>query len=724
MIDSGLVERLCRLRGIAPEYTDVRNRTLRASDATLLAILSAMGHQVDDATGLEREADLLEELDWVRVLPPVVVLHGDRRVPFTVLAPLLPRICWRVELEGGGAAAGEVVPHELPVLGERGLRGLWYVRLALELPELPPGYHRLALDKEDGTQLAAAPLIVAPDRCHEPDAIRRGARLWGFAVQLYTLRSERNWGVGDFTDLAQFAERAAGLGADVVGLNPLHALFPADPHLASPYSPSSRYFLNVLYIDPEAVPEFAEAVEARRLVSTPEFQARLAALRECDFVDYAGVTACKLEALRLIWRRFNRKARKERRASFDEFVNKGGEALEKTSFFDVLHEGLTARGVRGGWPGWPPEYRDPEAPASQAVRGAGPGELDFRRWLQWIAVDQLAAAEDRARRAGMRLGVYRDLAVGANAGGAETWSDRALYGATASVGAPPDPLAPGGQNWGIPPMLPHELRARAYEPFIRLLRANMGRGGALRIDHVMVLCRLWWVPAGRPSSEGAYVHYRLDELMAIVALESVRHGCLVIGEDLGTVPPEIRSAMRDHGMYSYRPFFFEKSADGSFRLPDDYPRESLAAVATHDLPPLASWWNGSDIQLRERLALYPDGESVVAAREERERDRRLLLAALQAEDLLPADASAPDGRPGPMTRGLAKAVHAYLGRSHAAVMVVQPEDCLGMEVPVNVPGTSSEYPNWARKLDTTWNQMLARGDVREMARAIGAARNP
>jgi 4-alpha-glucanotransferase len=722
MIESGLIERLCDLRGIAREFTDYRDRTSRVPDATVLAILAAMGHRVDDADALEHEARLLEELDWVRVLPPVIVLRGERRVQFTVLAPLLPRIGWRIELEDGGLASGEVLPERLAVLGERGMHGLWYVRLALDLPDVAPGYHRLVLDKHDGTQLAAASLIVAPDRCHEPEAIRGGRRLWGLALQLYTLRSARNWGIGDFTDLARFAERAAALGADVVGVNPLHALFPADTRLVSPYSPSSRYFLNVLYIDPEAVPEFAEAVEARRLVSTPEFQARLAALRATDFVDYAGVTACKLEVLRLIWRRFNRKASRGRRAAFDDFLNKGGEALEKMALFQLLHQGLAARGLHGGWPAWPAEYRNSDAPAAQAVRGAGPGEVDFHRWLQWLATDQLAGAEECAGRAGLSLGLYRDLAVGADGGGAETWSDRGLYCASASVGAPPDPLAPGGQDWGIPPMLPDALRARAYEPFVRLLQANMGRGGALRIDHVMTLLRLWWVPAGRPSAEGAYVYYRLHDLMAIVALESTRHGCLVIGEDLGTVPAEIRIAMREYGVYSYRVFFFEKDQVGGCRTPGDYPREALATVATHDLPPLASWWSGSDIRLREQLGLYPDAGVGAAEREERERDRLLILDALAAEDLLPPGARSADGQPGPMTPALSRAIQIYLARSNAAVMVVQPEDWLGMESPVNVPGTSSEYPNWARKLDGDWEDMLARADVRDVAQAVAAAR--
>jgi len=712
-----LIERLRQLRGIGQSFTDFRGQAQQLSEDSLLRLLAALGHTVDDRRRLQREAAALEESEWRCVLPPVVVLRGERRVPFTVLAPLLPVIHWRVASEQGETLSGEVNPAQLAVLGERGIRELWYVRLALELPTLEPGYHGLRLARADGTLLASTRLIVAPEACFEPELIHRGGRVWGPAVQLYTLRSSRNWGIGDFTDLAGFAEAAARLGADLVGLNPLHALFPADPALCGPYSPSSRYFLNILYIDPEAVPEFAASVEARRLFATADFQARLAALRSAPRVDYPGVTGCKLEILREVFATFTARGSHERRTEFLQFINNGGQELEFFGLFHALHEHFTAAGVVGGWPAWPEAFHDPKGAAAQSFRLAESRAVEFHCWLQWVAAGQLQAAERKARAAGLRLGLYRDLAVGPNGAGDETWAAPKLYAADATVGAPPDPLAPQGQDWGIPPVRPDELRARAYEPFIRLLRANMGRHGALRIDHVMMLFRLWWVPRGCASAAGGYVHYPLDELLAIVALESQRRQCLVIGEDLGTVPPEVRAAMAEYGLYSYRVLLFEREPDGRFRRPADYPRRALATIGTHDLPPLASFWAGSDIGLRERLALYPQPGEADVERQARAAARAALLEALHAEGLLPGKPSEAVSQ-----EDLLHAVQCFLARSPAAVLVLQPEDWLGMDTPVNVPGTHENYPNWTCKLTADWPAFMAAPGVRELAEAVNSAR--
>ena len=720
-MEYALIERLRTLRGIERTFTDFRGVTRQVSDDTVLRLLGAMGHSVDDEARLAVEADGLETRDWIRVLPPVVVLRRDFTVPITVLAPLLPSVLWRVEAEDGQVLCGEVALASLPVFEERGLRDLWYVRLGLALPPLPPGYHRLVLEKAAGEPLATTRLIVAPTRCFVPEPVRAGRKLWGPAIQLYTLRSARNWGIGDFTDLAGFAAGAAALGADVVGLNPLHALFPSDPALCGPYSPASRNFLNVLYVDPEAIPEFERCDQARRRVGSPEFQQRLEALRAADFVDYAAVTTCKMETLRLLYIEFEMSASKARHHEFDVFLRNRGEELENLALFYTTQEHFLGAGLTGGWPAWPAGWHDSDGPAAQALLAAESGAVRFHCWLQWVAAGQLAAAEQRACEAGMAIGLYMDLAVGSNGGGAETWADQALYALGATVGAPPDPLALQGQDWGMPPMLPEELRERGYEPFVRLLRANMSQGGALRIDHVMCLLRLWWVPRGRPSAEGSYVYYPLDDLMAIVALESQRNRCLVIGEDLGTVPPAIRLAMPEHGVYSYRVLFFEKDGE-RLRGPAEYPAEALVTVTTHDLPPLASFWEGSDIDLRERLGLYPEPGMADAARLERARDRQAILAALACEGLLPGDIEAGDRVPARMTEALAGAIQVFLARSPAAVMVVQPEDWLLMTTPVNVPGTHREYPNWARKLDENWPALLAHDSVRRLAAGISRAR--
>lgn len=717
------LERLRRLRGIAPGFTDYRGRGHALAEETLRPLLTAMGHADQDATALAQAAEELEQRDWQRVLPPVVVLHDHNRVPFTVLAPLLPCIQWEVRTEQGERLRGEIDPSALPVLAERGIGELWYVRLALELPDLEAGYHELQLQKTDGGLLGRARLVIAPPQCYEPAFIRRGDRPWGPAIQLYTLRSQRNWGIGDFSDLAGFAEAMAALGADFVGLNPLHALFPADPALCAPYSPSSRHFLNILYIDPEGIEEMAGCVEAQRLLGTPEFQARLAALRDLPAVDYPAVTACKLEVLRLLHRSFAERADGARRAAFEAFRADEGESLQRFAGFHVLQAHFAAAGTIGGWRDWPSPYRAPGETAVSAVLDVEADTVEFHCWLQWIARRQLDAAEKRARQAGLRLGFYQDLAVGPHPGGAETWGERGLFALGASVGAPPDLLAPQGQDWGLPPLDPDVLRERAYEPFIRLLRSNMSEQGALRIDHVMALFRLWWVPQGQASSEGAYVHYPLEDLAAILALESHRRRCLVIGEDLGTVPPEIRQAMSDFRIYSYRVLWFERDQSGCFKPPETCPEASLVTVSTHDLPPLAGFLRGTDIEFRARLGVYEDTGALAEARRDREETGKALLSALAESGLWPAQGKAASGQAvgsGPAT--LAEAVQLYLARGRATLLALQPEDWLGMEDPVNVPGTHSEHPNWRRKLVMDWPELVATGGVRRLAALINDAR--
>jgi len=727
MIDPRLLEWLRQMRGVEREYFDFRGRHCRVPDASLEAILRAFGHALDDETATAEQANRLAERRWRRILPAAIVIRPSRdsRIAISVLRPFLETLVWRVELEDGGGREGRVSPGDLQVLEEQALGELHFSRLALSLPaDLPFGYHTLRLETGDGQPLDLCRVIVVPERCYEPEPLRTGGRLWGLAVQLYSVRSRRNWGIGDFTDLACLVRQAAALGADVVGLNPLHALFPADPDLCSPYSPSSRQFLNPMYLDPAAVPEFRQCRAAQDLVDNAEFQARLGRLRAPDRVDYAGVAGAKDEVLRRLFDFFLSSATPDRRLAFEQFREVGGEALRDLAVFSALQTHFTTAGRPGGWQAWPAAYHDPESEAVGAFAQSHRNEVLYHMYLQWLAHDQLAVAEAVARDCGMRVGIYRDLAVGVNGGGADAWADQELNTAGATIGAPPDPLALQGQDWGIPPMRPDVLRERGYRPFIDLLRANMGYGGALRIDHVMGLYRLWWVPAGCGSSEGAYVYYDLEAMMGILALESQRHRCLVIGEDLGTVPDAIRQAMPDYGVYSYRVFYFEHEADGAPRRPENYPERALVAVSTHDLPPLASFWKASDIELRERLALYPDDMSREETLSGRVRQRRSILETLRRAGLYPTGGEADCARAGqPIAPALAEAIQLYLAGSRARLMVVQPEDWLFMEDPVNVPGTSDEHANWRRKLVADLDQWLDTDSARSLGARLTRARS-
>jgi 4-alpha-glucanotransferase len=542
-------------------------------------------------------------------------------------------------------------------------------------------------------------------------------------VQLYTVRSRENWGIGDFGDLKGLMRWLAPCGAGFIGLNPLHALAPADPERASPYSASNRNFLNVLYICVPAVPEYRESAEARTRVREAAFAARLDALRDASHVDYRGVAQVKLEILELLFREFRNRhlaLGTERAAAFASFVTAGAAPLKLHALFDALDEYLHAtHGTASGWLSWPAEFRDPQGAASSCFATENPSRIDFHLYLQWLAHEQLVEAQALARDLGMPIGLYGDYAVGTHPSGSETWVDRMGFRLGAEIGAPPDPLALKGQGWGLPPPDPVVMETDRLEGFSRLLRNNMRYFGALRLDHVMSLFRLWWVPAGHQPTEGAYVHYPLHQLLCALSLESSRHACVVVGEDLGVVPDEMRKAMPEFGLYHYKVLLFEK-VDGRLRPPGEFVREALATVTTHDMPTLRSFWEGHDIDLRRSLNLYPSAELEAIIREARERDREVLLAALELEGLKPGS-SEPDA--GAFTPELAHALHIYLARSSAALAAIQIEDLLGMTEPVNVPGTHHEYPNWQRKLSENLEDMAARSDFRawfeDLCRARG-----
>jgi 4-alpha-glucanotransferase len=387
--------------------------------------------------------------------------------------------------------------------------------------------------------------------------------------------------------------------------------------------------------------------------------------------------------------------------------------------FDAIDVWLRRnKSTNAGWHNWPEEYRRPDSDAVRQFAEEHADEVDFHGYLQWIASTQLVAVRALARELNLGVGLYGDYAVGVNASGSETWSDQTLYCMGAAIGAPPDPLGVGGQEWGIPPQDPRALRRAAYAPFTALVRASMRACGALRLDHVMALFRQWWVPRGLKSVDGGYVHYPLQDLLGVVALESRRQKCLVVGEDLGVVPDEIRKALPEFGVFHYKVVLFEQK-NGEFVAPADYVRPALAAVTTHDLPTLRGWWTGYDIDLWEKLGFYADTSVGSRAREERQQERLRLLRALKREQLWGDDA---DTVP-PYSAALARAVHLYLARSKSAMVTVQLEDMIGILEPVNIPGTSHEYSNWTRRMTETARQTFARADVKELGAAMRAARS-
>jgi 4-alpha-glucanotransferase len=721
---SPLIERLARARGIGDAYYTYQGELKHFTLTTKAAILRAMHCQLDDAQVLEAQIRAAEAAHPVGLVSDVVVLRNGARAA-RINTPAIEKnalLRWSVALEGGGERRGEVRAWDLPERGTYQQDGRWFVLRDLALPDdLPPGYHRLLLELElAGSE--TAPLIVTPDKCHEPADIAAGARLWGVAVQLYTLRSENNWGIGDFTDLAELLRLAAAAGAGFVGISPVHALFTSDPTHFSPYSASSRHALNVMFIDVGAVLEVQGSRRALALMADPGFNARLAKVRAAAQVDYAAVASLKLPVLRAAFDRFRTEhlaRHTTRAAACRAFLREHGEPMRLHTLFEAIDGYLRrAHGTAAGWHNWPEEYRRPDLPAVRRFAETQADEVDFHGYLQWLAAEQLHAVRELARALGLSIGLYGDYAVGVNASGSETWSDQTLYCTGAAIGAPPDPIGLGGQEWGIPPQDPRVLKRTAYAPFTALLRASMRNCGALRLDHVMSLFRQWWVPRKFKSADGGYVHYPLEELLGVVALESHRQRCLVVGEDLGVVPDEIRRALPQFGVYHYKVVMFEHK-DGEFVAPADYLRHALATVTTHDLPTLHGWWSGHDIDLWDKLGFYADEEQAGRSRQERAAARAQLLRALRDAGLWPEEA-------GPVpeySAALARAVHVFLARSRSALVTVQLEDMIGMLEPVNVPGTSTEYSNWTRRMTASAAEIFARPDVRELAAAMNEARH-
>jgi 4-alpha-glucanotransferase len=690
------------LIGIQMRHVDALGVRHEPSEDTLAALIGTFGLPADPKQAADRL--VAENAATPFGLSPVqIVAQEATDAPVSLRLPNGSNsVEWHCRFEDGTGVSGR---SDAAVL-----------RLP---PSLPLGYHKLAV--QVGGMATEIELIVAPPSCHLPEALQPGRRNWGLTTQLYGLRSARDWGIGDFTDLRSLARAAGWLGAVTVGINPLHALFAAEPRHFSPYSPSSRIWLNALYIDVTAVPGFVEDSAVRRLVTQTDIEAA----RASEFVDYQAVAGLKRPVLEALFRQFQARSDDDRlRMEFREFQLAGGAALADFAVFEALHEHFTAQGMPFSWHSWPAAMRGPRSAEVADFARAQADRVDFFQWLQWQADRQLGAAAKAGQAAGLALGLYRDLAVGVDPHGADAWADQALIAPGAAIGAPPDPLSRAGQNWGLAPINPLQLRRRAFAPLVAALRANMRHAGILRIDHVMGLQRLYCIPTGMPATAGAYVSYPFDDILRLVALESRRQSCAIIGEDLGTVPDGFRERMRAANALSYRVFVFERRGDASFAPPSEYPPLAAASAATHDLATLKGFWLGHDIEWRRRLGIYPDEVAATTEAAERRRDRQLLLEALAAEALLPRERFAEfliDDTPAYMPE-LGEAIHVFLARSRARLVLVQLEDAIGEGEQANLPGTSDSHPNWQRRLALQIEEIVAGSVMTRLAGRVGEAR--
>lgn len=514
-----------------------------------------------------------------------------------------------------------------------------------------------------------------------------GQRYWLLAVQLYALRSRRNWGHGDFGDLARLIPIASARGAAGIGLNPLHALFPDRAREASPYAPNSRHFLNLLYIDIDAIPEFPGSSRATF---------KLDAMRSGDLIDYDEVARAKCAALRVAYSYFAASPRRDRRTDFDDFRRQLGEPLRDFAAFEVLR----ARFASSAWPDWPKPWSRPSRKDLAELRASSDAECEFHEFVQWIADRQLRECKAIARRSGMPVGLYLDMAVGIHPHGADAWSRQDGVLSDVSIGAPPDEFNPDGQNWGLAPFNPCALAADDFALLRALMRSVMRHAGAIRIDHVLGLQRLFMIPRGSGAADGAYVRFPFEPSLHAIAEESEAARCIVIGEDLGTVPEGFRETIARWGLWSYRVILFERDGSGRFHPPENYPAESLATFNTHDLPPLRAWLASHDLRIRKALGMR-SGEQHDA--------RAWAHECLRAIFRERAPAFANDEL---------SAVACFLAQTPSRLVTVALDDVLEVLEQINIPGTVDEHPNWRRRLPVALEELEDHAGLRRVADAF------
>ncbi len=711
---------VARQAGIAECYTSNLGKESAVSRQTLEYLLNALGYETQSQEALLHSAERIHKQP---ILEPVLFGQADQVIEVPLHLGSSAResdFQWTLETEQGDRYEGYLQSQIVSDARDEG--GPLVFSLSIVLPM---GYHTLFVLRKGRQSPYQARIIVAPPACFKQPALQQGKKLWGPSVQLYTLRSQQNWGIGDFGDLKRLVIKMAELGANFVGLNPIHALFPAYPESASPYSPSSRRWMNILYIDVSAIPELSDCPEAQQRISSPDFCQRLSAVRASEWVQYTDVTALKMSILPLLYATFKHQhldSLTERGQAFHDFVEQGGESLLSQAAFDAIHADLCEQDADiWGWQVFPEHYRHFHCAAVQDYLRENQERINLYLYMQWIVDEQIQEVQRAAEAQGMVIGLYRDLAVCVAESGAEVWADQGDLLLDVSVGAPPDELGPLGQNWGLPPLNPLTLRHQAYEPFIQLLRANMKSCGALRIDHILGLLRLWWIPRGEKATEGAYLYYRVHELLAILALESHRHQCSIIGEDLGTVPQEIVALLADAGIYSYKIFFFQTAEDGGYFSPAHYTAQSMSVLCTHDMPTLRGFWHCLDLKMGHDIGLYPDEAQFKFRMDVRLHHKQAILDSIAGHGLLP-ESVGRDAMTVPMSDALCEAMHLHMAAGASALMSIQLEDWLQMDNPVNIPGTVEEYPNWRRKLSQPLETLLSQPEIQRLAARISAMR--
>ncbi|WP_126173542.1 4-alpha-glucanotransferase [Altericroceibacterium xinjiangense] len=646
------LHRLAREAGLQIDWQDAAGKPQRVSDDSLRRVLNALGYPADDDQEI---ADSLE-----RCRAPETFFSADCGDPLTVP-------------ETGGTDQAELVLED----GSRQSLTLERTEHGLRVAGIgTPGYHSLTVG---GCEYQ---LAIAPARCFGVSDAAPGRKLWGTAAQVPSLRGSEPRAFGDFGSLAEAVRGFAATGADALAISPTHALFPANAARFSPYAPSSRLFLNILFGDPALVGHPLNEDAGPDLIDWENaIPARLAALRKAFAARSDGV-----------------------RQAVAAYAKEGGTELERHAIFDALHAHFLDTGANG-WQGWPEEYHDPAGEAVARFAAEHREEVDFFLFAQWLAKTSLDAAQRAATDAGMAVGLISDLAVGMDSGGSHGWSRPGDLLNGLSIGAPPDPLGPEGQDWGITGFSPSALRRTGFKPFIATLRAALDHAGGIRIDHALGLSRLWVIPHGCPSSEGAYLTYPLQDMLRVLAIESHRARAIVIGEDLGTVPQGLRPQLEARDLLGMRVLWFERKDDGDFRPPSQWDRQAVALTSTHDLPTVAGWWSGHDLDWNRKLGRTSE-ENAGEERSRRDWERGQLWHAFTVSGAAEGDRPAPDN-----TDPVADAALVHLGRTPSELAIVPLEDVVGLAEQPNLPGTTDQHPNWRRRMPESTSDLIARPNV-------------
>jgi 4-alpha-glucanotransferase len=665
---------LARRAGIAVEWHDYANRPKVVAPDALQRILAALDLPADTRGDLAASRRLLAKRSTLTELPPLVTATAGRPTRLD-LGAADPRPA-KLMLERGGSRALTLMP----------------ARGRLRIPAVPEiGYHRLEVGDREVV------LAVAPAQCRTIDDVVPDARLWGIAAQVYSLRAAGDGGIGDAAGIAQIAEAAAAQGADVLALSPMHALFTADPTRFAPYSPSSRLFLNPLHAAPALVFDDGQIARAMQDSGIGE---QFAWFEPRQLIDWPASSEAKMRLLRALFDRFvgGPDAEGARGADFARFRADGGDLLHQHATFEALH---ADRAPEHDWRHWTLDLRNPASAAVTAFAAAQRHEVLFHEFLQWVADRSLAAAQGRARDAGMRIGLVGDLAVGMDPAGSHAWSRQRDILLGVAIGAPPDLFNPRGQYWGLTSFSPRALEDGGFVPFIATLRAVLRHTGGIRIDHVMGLSRLWLVPEGADPAHGAFLTYPLTDLLRLLALESARHNAIVVGEDLGTVPAGFRETLTRDGVHGMRVLWFERAENNSFGPPEAWDPTALAMTTTHDLPTVSGWWHGTDIAVRAECGRLGEGVTPENASAERDSDRAALWQRFSAEGLV-------EGAPPPLDapQRVVDAALAFVARTRSPLCLLPIEDFLGQEAQPNLPGTIDEHPNWRRRMPEPADTLL------------------